>query len=292
MNMTFLGTGAAEGAPSYFCRCQLCSRIREAGGPNIRSRSSFRIDAQHQIDFSPDIFYQMTKLGLDVFDLEHLLVTHTHKDHFDVGEIMSKLNRIEHNHKPLHIYLSEPAAEWSGKLLEVYGLDAAPGRSDWGGRFIIHPLRYFESYEAGRLRVTTVPGNHYAMGRNEMAINYLIALPDGRKLLYASDTGWYTEETWRFLEGKSVDLLIMECTFGNREGYPKYAGSHLDIPNYVLMLERMKEIGLVNERTPVWATHINTAHQLLHDEMQEEFDRTGHRVVVEYDGLSIDEEGA
>ncbi|MBW7460230.1 hypothetical protein K0U00_39825, partial [Paenibacillus sepulcri] len=270
----------------------LCSRIRETGGPNIRSRSSFRIDAQHQIDFSPDIFYQMTKLGLDMFDLEHLLVTHTHKDHFDVGEIMSKLNRIEHNHKPLHIYLSEPAAEWSGKLLDVYGLDAAPGRSDWGGRFIIHPLRYFESYEAGRLRVTTVPGNHYAMGRNEMAINYLIALPDGRKLLYASDTGWYTEETWRFLEGKSVDLLIMECTFGNREGYPKYADSHLDIPNYVLMLERMKEIGLVNERTPVWASHINTAHQLLHDEMQEEFDRTGHRVVVAYDGLSIDEEGA
>ncbi|SFJ55212.1 phosphoribosyl 1,2-cyclic phosphate phosphodiesterase [Paenibacillus sp. UNC496MF] len=291
MNMTFLGTGAAEGVPSYFCRCTLCSRIREAGGRNIRSRTSFRIDAQHQIDFSPDIFYQMIKLGLDVYDMEHLLITHTHKDHFAVGEIMSKLNRIEHNNRPLHVYLSEPAAEWSAKLLAVYDLDATPGRSNWDGKFIIHPLRYFESYDVGRLKVTTVPGNHYGMSRSELAINYLIELPDGRKLLYASDTGWYTEATWRFLEGKSVDLLIMECTFGNREGYPKYADSHLDIPNYALMPERMKEIEFVHEHTRVWATHINTAHHLLHDEMQAEFDRSGHRVVVAYDGLAIDADG-
>jgi len=285
MNMIFLGTGAAEGSPSYYCRCTLCTRIRAAGGKDIRSRSSFRIDGQHQIDFSPDIFHQMVTLGLDTYDLEHLLITHTHKDHFDIAEIMSKMSRIEHNGKPMHIYLSAPAAEWAINLIEAYGLK-------WEGTqrskaFVMHPLHYYESYEAGRLQLVTVPSSHRASAKNELAINYLITLPNGKKLLYASDTGWYTEETWRFLEGYTVDFLIMECTFGNREGYPLYAESHLDIPNYLLMLERMREIGLIREHTQVWATHINTAHHLLHDEMQQVFDQSGHRVTVAYDGLSI-----
>ncbi|MBO9606867.1 MAG: hypothetical protein J7639_12990 [Paenibacillaceae bacterium] len=288
MTMVFLGTGAAEGVPSYFCRCGLCSRIRAAGGRNIRSRTSFRIDAVHQIDFSPDIFHQMVTLGLDTFELEHLLITHSHEDHFDVAEILTKHCTIEHNDKPLHIYLSEPAAKWAMKLFAAYSTSEETLEAIMKTKFVLHPLRYFETYAVGGLTVTTIPGNHCSFGEGELAINYYIVLPDGRKLLYALDTGWYEEQTWEFLSGKTIDILIMECTFGNRPGRPLRVGGHLDIPNFFLMLDRMREIGAIGTGTAIYASHVNTAHTLLHDEMQEVFNQSDYAVTVAYDGMTIE----
>src|SRR5690554_3138842 len=76
LEYVFLGTGAAEAIPCYYCRCSYCSYARQHGGKDVRSRSSFRIDGRYQIDFSPDIFHQTSSLGLDTFELEHLFITH------------------------------------------------------------------------------------------------------------------------------------------------------------------------------------------------------------------------
>jgi len=287
MELVFLGTGAAEGVPSYYCRCAYCMRVRQEGGKNIRSRSSFRIDAKHQIDFGPDIFHQLTRLGLDVYDLEHLLITHTHEDHFDLAELLTKQCTIEHNEKLMHIYLSEPAAEWTLKQIASYSSDPEKAKERFSRQFVLHPLKYFETYRIGDLEAATVPGSHRAHGVNELAINYLLKLPDGTTLHYALDTGWYAEESWEFLKGRRTDILIMESTFGNRAGYPVRAPGHLDLPNFLLMLDRMREIGFIDDRTRIFASHINSAHSLLHDEMQAEFDRSAHKVTVAYDGMVI-----
>ncbi|NHV99074.1 MAG: hypothetical protein HA496_05415 [Thaumarchaeota archaeon] len=40
MRVMFLGTGAAEEWPAVFCQCANCRRARNAGGRNVRTKSS------------------------------------------------------------------------------------------------------------------------------------------------------------------------------------------------------------------------------------------------------------
>jgi phosphoribosyl 1,2-cyclic phosphate phosphodiesterase len=288
MERMFLGTSAAEGIPAVFCRCDYCRRAMTVGGKNIRSRSSFRIDSCHQIDFSPDYFYQMMKHGVDAHDLEHLLITHTHQDHFDLAEILAKECAVSFCEKPLNIYLSVEAAEWVKQFFAGYTARYdGERRKAVMEKFRFVPLRHYEQYQVGELVITAVKGNHRAHGEGEYAINYLIGLQDHRTLFYASDTGWYSEETWEFLKGKKTDILIMECTFGGRKDRGRYVHQHLDIPNFLLMLDRMSDMGFIDGKTEIYATHISHKHPLLHDEMQRVFDQCGYKVTVAYDGLTI-----
>ena len=78
----FYGTGAAEGVPSPFCDCPMCNYAREHGGKDVRKRSCFRLGRNIMIDMGPDIFTQALQYG-SMCDIEHVLITHTHDDHFD-----------------------------------------------------------------------------------------------------------------------------------------------------------------------------------------------------------------
>jgi phosphoribosyl 1,2-cyclic phosphate phosphodiesterase len=88
--LIFLGTGAAEAIPAFFCRCEYCEYARIRGGMDVRSHSAFRLDPSVHIDLGPDLFYQMTKTGLDVCDLIDVLITHTHSDHLKFFELLLK----------------------------------------------------------------------------------------------------------------------------------------------------------------------------------------------------------
>lgn len=288
MELMFLGTGAAEAIPSVFCRCPYCCEVRKNGGKDCRSRSSFRIDGQHQIDFSPDIYMQMTRSGLDLFELEHLLITHSHEDHFDMAEIITRECAVPNANKTLYIYMHKSGAEWGQKLLRAY----MPEKSDEViakvlQKYQIVPVEYYQTFWAGKLKVSSVKASHKAFGKDEYGLNYLIQLPDGRSMLYATDTGWYCEETWDYLKGKRVDTLILETTFGGRQDRAIYPDGHLDARSFLLMLDRMESIGFIDSRTGIYATHINHKHDLLHEELQQRFDESRFRITVAYDGLKI-----
>lgn len=292
MDYVFLGTGAAEAIPCYYCRCSYCNYARQHGGKDVRSRSSFRIDGRYQIDFSPDIFHQTSSLGLDTFELEHLFITHTHEDHFDLAEIIVKECAVEENNKPLRIYLSASGTVWAKKMMHAYaGQFSLSDQKRLQERYQFVPLEYFQVYEADGLKFRTVKGNHSGFGDGEYAINYLFELPNGKNLLYAVDTGWYSDETWDYLKGigKTLDVLIMECTFGGREDRGFYVGGHLDVINFLMMLEKMSTLGVIGPETAIYATHINHKHHLMHEHMQQTFDQSDYKVTVAYDGLCINE---
>ncbi len=289
MELLFVGTGAAEGVPAMYCRCQACMTARTQGGKNIRTRSSFRIGSRYQIDLGPDANWQMHRLGIDMYDLEHLFITHTHEDHFQFEEIIAKtMSRgFGINGKPLNVYLSLPAWQWLDKLMAVlYGKNMYE-HPMFDEQFRVHALAYFQIYPIGNLMVETLKGGHVVRGRREYAMHYLIHLPDKRRLLYALDTGWFPDETWTFLQQKQLDILILDCTFGARTDRPAYPAGHLDIASFVKALERMTEIGAINTDTRIFATHINPHQGDLHEAMQKRFDETPFHVTVAYDGSKI-----
>ena len=89
-NLVFYGTGAAEAIPSPFCSCRVCQFARERGGREERARSMFRVNEELSVDLGPDAVLRAMRFG-DLTGLRHVLVTHTHLDHFcyDMMEVRS-----------------------------------------------------------------------------------------------------------------------------------------------------------------------------------------------------------
>ena len=82
MKIQFLGTGAAEGIPSFGCACDRCRLAREAGGSNARKRASVMIEAAGQrllLDTPPEVSTLLDRAG--VFDLSAVFLSHEHFDH-------------------------------------------------------------------------------------------------------------------------------------------------------------------------------------------------------------------
>ena len=287
MEIIFLGTGASEGVPAAYCRCEACQGVRARGGVELRTRSSLRIGPHHQIDIPPDYYGQMIRAGADMCDVEHILVTHTHEDHFSLPALMDKTMSRCDNGKPLAVYLSQPGRAY------VEGLIARVPFSDAERRFIadrlpIVGLEYFREYTIGGLGVQTVRGCHPARGVNEQAISYLVGLPHGKWLLYACDTGYFREESWEYLTGKRVDLLVLECTFAGRTDRGEFPEDHLDLAGWFRMLERMTRIGFIDDRTAVYATHFNPHQGLSHFEIQDRLRRSTYRATAAHDGLRVE----
>ncbi len=56
MKLTFLGTGAGETYPGYWCECPHCTYARKHRGKNLRTNSSMVIDEELLIDMRTIVF--------------------------------------------------------------------------------------------------------------------------------------------------------------------------------------------------------------------------------------------
>ena len=90
MKLKYLGTAAAEGVPAVFCNCEHCKYARKAGGKEVRTRSGAIVDNVIKIDFPADAYMQSLLHGLDFSNLNHVLITHTHSDHYCVKELENR----------------------------------------------------------------------------------------------------------------------------------------------------------------------------------------------------------
>lgn len=288
--MLFMGTGAAEGIPTPFCRCRICENARKKGGKEVRLRSCFRVSKELMIDFGPDLFSACIKTGTDLYDLKYLLITHTHEDHFDPGNLFLKQLISSDNGEKLHVYLNGDAYE----ILEAMDRMGYEGRPDFFADcfkkdYEFHKLEFFKSYKIGEYEVTPVKGEHPAHFEKNAA-GYLIRQQDGTEFLYALDTGYYSEETLDFLKGHKLDLLILECTFGSavREEKPY---SHLDYRNCLALCDRLYDQGTLKEGAKVYLTHINQVQDYTHEDLERlcagERLTKPYEIYTAYDGLRL-----
>lgn len=270
MQVKLLGTGAAEGMPALFCACPTCRECRRLGGKDIRTRSSALFDGVLKVDLPPDTLHHVISEGLDLTKVRHLFFTHSHDDHCAVSELqyLSWMFVPYTISESLHIYASDAILK---RIRETLDTPDLPIR--------MHLLTRWQTVEAGYFRVTPIVANHT---EHEECFNFLIA--DGNhSFLYATDTGWWSEETWKFLETQSVDAMVIECTKGmNRGGYM----AHLSIPDIVDIRMRMLETGIMQPGARVITTHHSHMAGMLHTELESHLGR--HQIEVGYDGLVID----
>ena len=285
MKLQFLGTAAAEGAPALFCACDFCRKARALGGREVRTRAGSLLDGHLKLDFGPDSYMQMLVNGLDYSGIHSLLITHSHEDHLAVAELNWRWPVYAHvpdDDPPLTVYGNARVGETISGLL--------------GDRIAFRRLSAFETVDIEGYAVTPLEAVHCidrqgggdhrvtvrgeAVDRVEEAFFYLIER-DGKRLLYAHDTSWFSDADWAFLRGKRLDIVSLDCTYGRLTG--AHLG-HMGAEDDLRVKEELTRLGAADGKTVFVANHFSHNGLAPYEEMQ----RLLPGLTVAYDGLTVD----
>ncbi len=263
--LTFMGTAAGCGVPSFFCDCPACTEAREnpvlaRGDCGIMIRGV--ADGEGHVptlivDTPPDARHQLLREGIRRVD--EILFTHAHFDHIGgLGEYEYLVQLVQKRQMPT--YGSKTALE---RILSEfhymdYCLDA-------------HVIEPFETHEFDGVRYTACPVTH-APG----TYGYLIET-DGTKMFYASDTARLPKETAERVRG--CDILAMDATFWKRNWSPN---DHHSVQECI-------EEGLELEAGTIYLTHMCMHYDepITYAELVEFLKPYEGRVVAALDGMTL-----
>ncbi|GHU98360.1 hypothetical protein FACS1894211_01980 [Clostridia bacterium] len=276
MKIKFYGTGAAEGVPAVFCKCEVCEKSRKAGGKNIRSRSQAAIDGTLLIDLPPDTFLHAAYGGLPLQDIKRCLITHAHGDHFYPAELEFRMKPFAHG------VTDRFALYGSDKVKEAFELLLEAHKYPWWTeeRVKFTEIKPFISFEAAGYKITPLAADH---GAESGPVIYLIGKAD-KTLLYAHDTGYFPDETWDYLRNNKIrlNLATFDCTGCTQ----KWRGNHMGLDAVIEVRQRLLDIGCCDDKTRYCLNHFSHNGGSTYDGF-EEISRP-HGFTVAYDGLEIE----
>jgi phosphoribosyl 1,2-cyclic phosphate phosphodiesterase len=273
MKLTYYGTAAGEGWPGLFCNCNLCKEARKLKGKNIRTRSQALINDDLLIDLTPDTNMHSLYYGLDLEKVDHLLVTHSHTDHFNPPDLELLREPFAHNRPNVfHIYGNDRVSERI--LSEVPGVDEVDTRFDF------HKAEPFKPITIKGYTVVPLLALH---DRKEECLFYQITQGD-KTILYAHDTGIFPKATMDYLKENKVhlDLVSLDCTLQSNED----GKNHMGLVDAVKVKQHLTELGLGDNDTQWIVNHFSHNGMWLHDKMVEEADKVGF--LVSYDGMKVE----
>jgi L-ascorbate metabolism protein UlaG (beta-lactamase superfamily) len=223
------------------------------------------------IDAGPDLVSACADLGRSLASLKYLAVTHAHFDHFFPENLEIRGPRYRGDLTLDYLTVLAPSS-CLGLLLRVGLTDedlrirripAVVGREVELGPYLIRPVRAEHAKEFGD------------------AVNFLITCR-GQKLLYAIDTGLYSEETLESLRGCHLDVLVMDAT----NGFRTTSKNHLNVDAFGRQLDRLRVHGVISSRTTLVASHFSHRGNWPPDELRNAFDSLD--VLCAYDGMLLD----
>lgn len=280
MKLRYLGTAAAEACPALFCTCPLCAAARQGGGRDVRTRSQALVDDMLLIDFPADTYHHVLSTPeLDLPGIRHLLITHSHADHFypmDLGLRCAGFASTSSLSEALNVYCGEAVAQrWENARTGEFASCAG----ELAERVQVRILKPYETVDAGGYAVTALPADHK---RDELCFIYAIE-KDGKRLLYANDTGIQLEEgVWEFLKGRRFDVVSMDCTAMDR----RVGRYHMGLPDNGELKARLTELGATDGRTRFVATHFSHFGGLPHRELERRAAAYGFDTA--YDGMVLE----
>ena len=259
MKLKMLGTAAHEGWPALFCQCNACNYARKHGGKNVRMRSGVLIDSDIRIDFSPDAYAQTLAHGFEMSEVKHLLISHSHADHFVPHDLVLRRPPYAHfsERQPLRVYGNNFVRDTYQSALETVFHTSSDVMEEYVEFVTIKPFDVLELDEC--TTVTALPALHK---RDEDCLLYLVER-NGKAVMYGHDSGIFPEPTWQALQGKHVDVITLDCTFGSgSDGL-----NHMGVPDNAAIRERMIADGIADADTKFVITHFSHNAGLNHDEL-------------------------
>lgn len=275
MEIQYLGTAAAEGWPALFCSCDICKRAREVGGKELRTRTQSLIDDKILIDFPPDTYTHALKYSLQLGKVRHLLVTHSHMDHFFPVELIHRHEHFGHHAEGmLYVYGS--------KAVEKAFYDAV-----MIDRFKVHPLDEavkfveispFADFMADDYHIIPIPADH---DKREVCFMYIIE-KNGKALLYGHDTGMnLSREAWDCIFSHKYNLVSLDATMGKKQ----IDGYHMGLPDDIAFIKMLEEHGCVYPDTVKVINHFSHNGEMTHKQLEEFAEE--HGMIAAYDGMKV-----
>jgi phosphoribosyl 1,2-cyclic phosphodiesterase len=228
VHVRLLGTGAADGWPNPWCSCASCTAARARG--ELRGQTSVLVDGAVLLDLSP----ALPPGGVPLAGVHTVLVTHDHPDHCAPFALLWRHWVLPA--EPLAIVgpagVLEACRPWLAPDAPVSLVAVEPGDR-------LHCRGY---------DVRVLPADHEVP-----TVLYDLTAPDGARLLYATDTGPLPEAAVQALAGASLDLVLLEETFGDVRDH---GTGHLDLGTFPTQLDRLRAVGAVTGATDVVAVHL------------------------------------
>lgn len=276
MRIRYLGTAAAEGFPAVFCNCAACIRARELG--ELRTRSQALIDETLLVDLPPETYYHAVRFGIDLSALSHLLVTHSHTDHFYAQELVNRGYKFAYGMraKTLRIYGDETVREVfaEGTAREI--------KDDVRADICFITAEPFTAFDCGGYEVYALPAKHTP---SERALVYFIR-KDGKGILYLNDTGLPDEGLYDFLREHKLraDLVSFDCTLGGSQEI--HSGRHMNVYENAQVLEKLLRIGAAAPDVRAVITHFSHNAAPFRKDMDSLAAKFGF--IAAYDGMTIE----
>lgn len=283
MFLKVLGSAAAEGWPALFCICPACTEARRRGGKNLRRRTTYQITKQVMVDYGPDAYASMIDLGLDFAPLRHLLITHSHGDHWTPEELRFRSRGYSRVAKDSHLRVY--GNRQVGEALAA----ACPDPVDCALSFTLLAAGETVQLEP-ELAATALQASHAAA--DEEALNYVFSNAAGRSLLIGNDTGWWAEPVWEQLADFRLQAVLLDCTSGPLGGTREapevsWVGTHhLNCHWVVAARDELDRHGALAPDCRFVANHFSHNGGWLHEDLEAFF--TPHGIEVGYDGMEVE----
>jgi len=261
MKLTFLGTGAADWDINAFT----------PDAPFRRFQSAL-INDDLLIDPGPHIFHFAQHNGTPhlLDNIKNIIVTHSHKDHFDVESVR-------------RLCVGRDCTLWGdiwckNKLIEFLGAEEVAKIN-----FVETSLR--TAYDIGGYKVTVLRANHVTNYPEEAARMYLVEQGD-RILWWTGDSAWVPTESWNIIKNVAVNTVIMELTCGETAPDDWRIFEHNTPDMLKLMLTMFKKYDHFAPDVKYYTMHMARTLHTNHERLQEFLAPLG--VAPAYDGLTID----
>ena len=258
MELIFLGTGAGNGVPEFYCNCRVCKEALE--DPRCRrTRCAVALCAEDCLlfDAPPELSSQLLREQLGRIDC--FLLTHAHHDHCAALGDLELYARFHRKDKLPSVM--------SPETLEV--LESRHGSvEEW---MDVVPLQPGETLQRFGVSITAVEVAH-----SPGTLGFLIGTRAGRTA-YLPDTGSLPHRTRDLLTG--IENLILDATFWGENWYP---GEHLAFEETV-QTARELNVGVL------YLTHLSMHYgkPVTSREIERAIEPYGGSVRLAYDGLRI-----
>ncbi len=233
------------------------------------------MDGKILIDFPPDTYAHALGYSLQLGKIKHLLVTHSHMDHFFPVELIHRHEHFGHHAEGmLHVYGNEAVEEaFYGAVLidrfRVHPLDEAV-------KFV--RLKPFGDFMADGYHIIPVPADH---DKREQCFIYIIE-KDGKCILYGHDTGMaLSREAWDCIFSHKYGLVSLDATMGKKQT----DGYHMGLPDGIAFVKLLEAQGCLQEDTVKVINHFSHNGEMTHQQL-EEFAET-HGMKAAFDGMKV-----
>ncbi|MDE7454836.1 MAG: hypothetical protein K2M64_03295 [Clostridia bacterium] len=274
MKLTYLGTGAAEGVPSLFCQCDNCKKSRALGGRNIRSRSQALINDELLIDFPADTYWHFITYNFDCEKICGCIITHSHPDHLYPAEVEIAKPSLSNKHSVAKFYAAQ-----QGYDLLMTQVPCTKGQAE---ATLVESGKRFEIVGKHKYSIMPMRANH---DPKSTPVIYSIEC-EGKRMLYAHDSGYFFEDTWELLAKEGhFDLVSIDCTHCTKQTIDKTA-NHQSFNVNLQVLDRMREQGNIDDKTILIVNHFSHNGGATYDDMCKESEK--HGIITSYDGMTVE----